>query len=210
MNQLANRKLKTRLNQRRTRNSPLLVKVDAVSEDWSHTEKSFAAWGFDHATAAKIGRDFGQDAYFWVENDTVTVHSCHTQEKQKVGEWKNRLRSRITQFPIRIYVLELKPSVLKIHAFQQQNPGCGSKPVLGCLYVGSSHDVGKRIRIHRFGSGPEDNPIVRGCTLVKRYFLKQRQDLEPSVVYETSGHATIGEALESEYLRDEGYRVYSN
>ena len=36
INQHANEKLRNRLNQRRPRNSPLLVKVDAVSEDWSH------------------------------------------------------------------------------------------------------------------------------------------------------------------------------
>ncbi|MCX6946248.1 MAG: DUF3293 domain-containing protein, partial [Verrucomicrobia bacterium] len=61
VNQLANRRLRTRLNQRRPHNSPPLVKIDAVSEDWSHTEKSFAVWGLDHANAAKIGREFRQD-----------------------------------------------------------------------------------------------------------------------------------------------------
>jgi hypothetical protein len=210
INQLANRRLRTRLNQRRPRNSPLLVKVDAVSEDWSHTEKSFAVWGLNHKTASEIGRAFRQDAFFWVENGTVHVHSCHTQEKQKVGTWESRLREQPNRFAIRIYVIELKPAVLRNHAFQQQNPGCRKNPGLGCLYVGSSHDVDKRIRIHRFGPGPGDNPIVRGSTLVKRYFLKRRKSLEPSDVYETSGLATLAEALEAEYLRDKGYCVYSN
>ena len=185
-------------------------RVTAVAEDWSHEEKSFAVWGLDHATAAKIGREFGQDAYFWVENGTVHVHSCHTQEKQKVGTWESRFQAWSTQFPIRIYVLQLKPAVLKEPSFKAQNPNCCKNLGLGCLYVGSSHDVGKRIRIHRFGPSPEDNPIVRGCTLVKKYFLKRRKDLEPSDVYETSGNATTAEALEAEYQRDKGYRVYSS
>jgi len=185
-------------------------RVTAVAEDWSHEEKSFAVWGLDNATAAKIGREFRQDAYFWVENGTVYVHSCHTQEKQKVGTWESRVKSRSTNFTIRIYVLELRPKVLREPRFQAQNPECRKNPGLGCLYVGSTDNIEKRIRIHRFGPGPGDNPIVRGSALVKRYFLRRREDLEHSDMYETSGHATTAEALEAEYLRDEGYRVYSN
>jgi len=166
-------------------------RITGVSEDWSHEEKSFAVWGLNHKNASEIGRDFSQDAYFWVEHGNVHVHSCQTQEKQKVGTWESRLREQPNRFAIQIYVIELKPAVLRNHAFQQQNPGCRKNPGLGCLYVGSSHDVGKRIRIHRFGPGPSDNPIVRGSTLVKRYFLKRRKNLEPSDVYETSGHATL-------------------
>ena len=110
----------------------------------------------------------------------------------------------------RIYVLELDPAVLEEPKFTAQNPGCGKDRGLGCLYVGSTHDVDKRIRIHRFGPGPGDNPKVRGSGLVKKYFLGRRHDLEPSDEYLTSGHATLAEALEAEFLRDAGYRVYSN
>ena len=110
----------------------------------------------------------------------------------------------------RVYVLELRPEVLKEPRFLIQNPDCDGHPDLGCLYVGSTDDVEKRIRIHLEGPAPGDNPIVRGCTLVKKYFLRHREDLEPTDVYETSGHATTAEALETEYLRDAGYRVYSN
>jgi hypothetical protein len=52
--------------------------------------------------------------------------------------------------------------------------------------------------------------LVHGSSIVRDYFLRRRKDLEPSDVYETSGHAITGEALEAEYLRDQGYRVYSN
>ncbi len=210
INQHANEKLRTRLNQRRPRNSPLLVKVDAVSEDWSHKEKGFAVWGLNHKTVSEIGRAFRQDAYFWVEQGTVYVYSCHTQEKQKVGTWESRFQAWSTQFPIRIYVLQLKPAVLKEPSFKAQNPNCCKNLGLGCLYVGSSGEVEKRIRVHLEGPGPQDNPRVRGSKVVRKYFLQRREDLEPSDVYETSGHATTAEALEAEYLRDEGYRVYSS
>ena len=110
----------------------------------------------------------------------------------------------------RVYVLELRPEVLKEPSFLKQNRNCGGYSGLGCLYVGSTGDVEKRIRIHLHGPGPEDNQKVRASKLVRKHFLRRREDLEPTDVYETSGHATTAEALEAEYLRDEGYRVYSN
>jgi len=110
----------------------------------------------------------------------------------------------------RVYVLELDPKVLQEPRFLAQNPGCRNNPGLGCLYVGSTDNVEKRIRIHIHGPGPKDNPRVRGSTLVRDYFIHRREDLEPSDVYETSGHATLAEALEAENLRDKGYCVYSS
>jgi len=110
----------------------------------------------------------------------------------------------------RVYVLELDPKVLQEPRFLAQNPGCRNNPGLGCLYVGSTDDVEKRIRIHLHGPEPGDNQKVRASKLVRKHFLRRRKELERSDVYETSGHATTAEALEAEYLRDEGYRVYSN
>ena len=107
-------------------------------------------------------------------------------------------------------MLELRSEVLKEQSFLRQNPDCNGHPGLGCLYVGSTGDVEKRIHIHLHGPGPKDNPRVRGSTLVRDYFNHRREDLEPSDIYATSGHATLAEALEAEYLRDQGYRVYSN
>ena len=107
-------------------------------------------------------------------------------------------------------MLELRPEALKELSFLRQNPDCGGHPGLGCLYVGSTGDVKKRIRIHLHGPGPRDNQKVRASKLVRKHFLRRRKDLEPADLYETSGHATLAEALEAEYLRDAGYRVYSN
>jgi len=110
----------------------------------------------------------------------------------------------------RVYVLELDPKVLNEPRFLAQNPYSRKNPGLGCLYVGSTGDVEKRIRIHLHGLGLGDNQKVRASKLVRKHFLRRRKDLEPTDVYETSGHATTAEALEAEFLRDEGYRVYSN
>jgi len=110
----------------------------------------------------------------------------------------------------RVYVLELDPKVLQEPRFLAQNSDCGGHPGLGCLYVGSTGDIKKRIRIHLNGPGAKDNHKVRASKLVRKYFLRRREDLEPSDIYATSGHATLAEALEAEYLRDAGYRVYSN
>ena len=110
----------------------------------------------------------------------------------------------------RVYVLELDPKVLQEPRFLAQNPDCRKNPGLGCLYVGSTGDVKKRIRIHRYGPGTGDNQKVRASKLVRKHFLRRREDLEPSDIYATSGHATLAETLEAEFLRDEGYRVYSN
>jgi len=110
----------------------------------------------------------------------------------------------------RVYVLELRPEVLKERSFLKQNPDCDGHPGLGCLYVGSTGDVEKRIRIHLYGPGTRDNQKVRASKLVRKYFLRRCEDLEPSDIYATSGHATLAEALEAEFLRDAGYRVYSN
>ena len=193
-----------------SRRSLVKHRVTAVAEDWSHEEKSFAVWGLNHQTASEIGRQYRQDAYFWVENGTVTVHSCISGKTKSIGRWKDRLRSRMIPFPIRIYVLELRREVLKDPSFLKQNPTCGRRAGLGCLYVGSSADVEKRIRIHLKGPGPGDNKRVRGSKLVRKYFLKRRKDLEPTGVYETSGHAVSAEAMEAESLRESGYYVYSN
>jgi len=110
----------------------------------------------------------------------------------------------------RVYVLELDPKVLQEPRFLAQNSDCRKNPGLGCLYVGSTDDVKKRIRIHLNGPGAKDNQKVRASKLVRKYSLRRREDLEPSDIYATSGHATLAEALEAEFLRDAGYRVYSN
>jgi hypothetical protein len=204
VNQIANRKLRTRLNQRRTRNSPLLVKIDAVSEDWSHTEKSFAAWGLDHATAAKIGRDFGQDAYFWVENGTVTVHSCTTTNPptfQILGRWEDRIRTRDDRPARNIYVIQLDPSVLEKRAFKEKNPNYQSGK--DCLYVGTSiYPPEERYAQHKSGE--------KASSYVKNYGLRLLPELYQDQPFLTANNYVEEEKAYAEALRRQGHAVWQN
>ena len=202
VNQLANRRLRTRLNQGRPRNSPLLVKVDAVSEDWSHTEKSFAVWGFDHATAAKIGHEFRQDAYFWVEHGAVHVHSCHKQEKQKVGTWESRFRPFGDKPTRNLYVIQLDPLVRKdSRAFREKNPNY--KADKHCLYVGTSiYPPEKRFAQHKAGEGAN--------RYAKKYGLKLLPELYQNQPILTANNYVEEEKAYAEALRIQGHAVWQN
>jgi len=202
VNQIANRKLRTRLNQRRPHNSPPLVKIDAVSEDWSHTEKSFAAWGLDHATAAKIGRDFGQDAYFWVENGTVHVHSCHTQEKRKVGTLEGHLRTFGDRPTRNLYVIQLDPLVRKdSRAFREKNPNYKADKY--CLYVGTTVLTPKeRFKQHKTG--------FRSNRYAKKYGLKLLPEFYRDQPVLTANNYVKEEKAYAEELRREGHAVWQN
>ena len=202
VNKLANRRLRTRLNQRRPHNSPPLVKIDAVSEDWSHEEKSFAVWGLDHATAAKIGREFRQDAYFWVENGTVHVHSCHTQEKQKVGTWESLLRTFGDKPTRNLYVIQLDPLVRKdSKAFRKKNPNY--KADKHCLYVGSSaHTPDKRFAQHKAGEGANRYANKYGLRLLPELYRDQPVLTANNYVKEEKAYA--------EALRIQGHAVWQN
>jgi predicted GIY-YIG superfamily endonuclease len=202
INQHANEKLRTRLNQRRPRNSPLLVKVDAVSEDWSHTEKSFAVWGLNHKTASEIGREFRQDAFFWVENGTVHVHSCHTQEKQKVGTWEDRLRTSHDKPTRNLYVIQLDPLVRKdSKAFREKNPNY--KADKHCLYVGSSaHTPEKRFAQHKAG--------IKSNRYAKKYGLKLLPGLYQNQPILTDNNYIEEEKAYAEVLRIQGNAVWQN
>jgi len=202
INQHANEKLRTRLNQRRPRNSPLLVKVDAVSEDWSHTEKSFAVWRLNHKTASEIGREFRQDAYFWVENGTVHVHSCYTQEKQKVGTWESRLRTFGDKPTRNLYVIQLDPLVRKdSKAFRKKNPNY--KADKHCLYVGSSaHTPEKRFAQHKAG--------IKSNRYAKKYGLKLLPGLYQNQPILTDNNYVEEEKAYAEALRIQGHAVWQN
>ena len=69
-------------------------RVTGASPDWSHQEPGFAVWGLALEEALKIGREFRQDAIFWVGGDgRIDVVSCVDGERCHVGLWSDRLRS---------------------------------------------------------------------------------------------------------------------
>jgi predicted GIY-YIG superfamily endonuclease len=177
-------------------------RTTGVSEDWSHEEKGFAVWGLNHKTASEIGHEFRQDAYFWVEHGTVHVHSCHTQEKQKVGTWESRLRTFGDRPTRNLYVIQLDPLVRKdSKAFREKNPNY--KADKHCLYVGSSaHTPEKRFAQHKAGEG------------ANRYAKKYGQKLLPEL-YQNQPILTANNYIEeekayAEALRIQGHAVWQN
>ena len=177
-------------------------RVTAVAEDWSHEEKSFAVWGLDHATAAKIGREFRQDAYFWVENGTVHVHSCHTQEKQKVGTWESRLRTFGDRPTRNLYVIQLDPLVRKdSRAFREKNPNY--KANKHCLYVGTTVLTPKeRFAQHKVG--------IKSNRYAKKYGLKLLPELYQNQPILTANNYVEEERAYAEELRRQGHAVWQN
>ena len=177
-------------------------RITAVAEDWSHEEKSFAVWGLDHATAAKIGREFRQDAYFWVEHGTVHVHSCHTQEKQKVGTWESRLRTFGDKPTRNLYVIQLDPLARKdSKAFRKKNPNY--KANKHCLYVGTTVLTSKeRFAQHKAG--------IRSNRFARRYGLRLLPELYQDQPILTANNYVEGEKAYAEALRIQGHAVWQN
>ena len=177
-------------------------RITAVAEDWSHEEKSFAVWGLNHATAAKIGREFRQDAYFWVENGTVHVHSCHKQEKQKVGTWESRLRTFGDKPTRNLYVIQLDPLVRKdSRAFRKKNPNY--KADKHCLYIGTTVLTPKeRLAQHKAG--------IRSNRFARRYGLKLLPELYRDQPILTAKNYIEEEKAYAEALRIQGHAVWQN
>ena len=179
-------------------------RVTGVSEDWSHEEKSFAVWGIDHSAVAAIGREFRQDAYFWVENGTVTVHSCTTTNPptfQILGRWEDRIRTRDDRPGRNIYVIQLDPSVLEKRAFKEKNPNYQSGK--DCLYVGTSiYPPEKRFAQHKAGEGAN--------RYAKKYGLKLLPELYRDRPILTANNYDEEERAYAEELRRQGHAVWQN
>jgi len=68
-------------------------RVTGVSADGKHREPGFAIWGCDLQAALSLGREFAQNAIYWVEGEQLDVVSCSTGERENVGLWSERLRN---------------------------------------------------------------------------------------------------------------------
>jgi len=148
-------------------------RITAVSEDWSHEEKSFAVFGLTHTTAAQIGREFAQDAYFWVENGVVTVHSCQSENAPppaSLGRWADRRKTRGDCPTRNLYVIRLDPAGMQNEmAFWKANPG--HKKGHDLLYVGTSIlTPAERFAQHREGIKANRYVQDHGMALAKEHF----------------------------------------
>ena len=70
-------------------------RVTGVSADGKHREPGFAIWGCDLQAALSLGREFAQNAIYWVEAGRLDVVSCSTGEREHVGLWSERLRPEL-------------------------------------------------------------------------------------------------------------------
>ena len=68
-------------------------RVTGVSADLKHREPGFAVWGCNLPAALQLGREFAQNAIYWIEDGTIDVVSCSTVERQHVGLWSERLQT---------------------------------------------------------------------------------------------------------------------
>jgi hypothetical protein len=177
-------------------------RITGVSEDWSHEEKGFVVWGLNHQTVSEIGRAFRQDAYFWVEHGTVHVHSCHTQEKQKIATWESRLRTFGDRPTRNLYVIQLDPLVRKdSRAFREKNPNYKADKY--CLYVGTTVLTPKeRFTQHKTG--------FRSNRYAKKYGLKLLPDLYRDQPVLTANNYVEEEKAYAEALRRQGHAVWQN
>jgi hypothetical protein len=201
----ANEESSRKLRQALSRKSLPKYRVTAVSEDWSHEEKSFAVWELTHAAAAQIGRDFGQDAYFWVENGTVSVHSCQLENPPapaSLGRWEDRLRTHGDRPTRNVYVIRLDPvGMQNKKRFWKANPGY--KKGHDLLYVGTSILT----PAERFEQHQEDtnaNRYVRdhGVALAEEYFSGL-----PKL---TANNYEDKEKEYADQLRSQGHAVWQN
>jgi hypothetical protein len=69
--------------------------VTGYSADGKHSEPGFAVWGCELDTATQLGREFAQNAIYWVEGGQLDVVSCSSAEREHVGLWSERLRPEL-------------------------------------------------------------------------------------------------------------------
>jgi hypothetical protein len=69
--------------------------VTGYSADGKHSEPGFAVWGCELDAATQLGREFAQNAIYWVEEGQLDVVSCSSAEREHVGLWLERLRPEL-------------------------------------------------------------------------------------------------------------------
>ena len=95
INEEADKSATTRLKKMISRLGLERHRVTGVSADGKHREPGFAIWGCDLQAALHLGREFAQNAIYWVEAGRLDVVSCSTGEREHVGLWSERLRPEL-------------------------------------------------------------------------------------------------------------------
>jgi hypothetical protein len=176
-------------------------RVTGVSADLKHREPGFAVWGCDLIAALQIGREFAQNAIFWIEDGRVDVVSCANGERQHVGFWSERLQTSVDRARCCcLYVIELADEARSVKRVQEANPN--ANPKMKCVYVGSTaRTPEQRFEIHKAG-GKQSSSIVR------RYGVRLVPGLYRDIPLMVRAEAERKEAELAAELRAKGYTVW--
>ena len=178
-------------------------RITGVSADMKHREAGFAVWGCDLPAAIQLGREFAQNAIFWIEEGKLDVVSCATGTRQHVGLWSELLQTSADRAKCCcIYVIELAKEARTVKRVREANPN--ANPKMKCVYVGSTaRTPEQRFEVHKAG-GKQSSSIVRlhGVRLVPG--LYRNFPLMPRAQAEEE------EARLANELRAKGYTVWQN
>ena len=178
-------------------------RITGLSADMKHREAGFAVWGCDLPAAIQLGREFAQNAIFWIEEGKLDVVSCATGTRQHVGLWSKLLQTSADRAKCCcIYVIELAEEARTVKRVREANPN--ANPKMKCVYVGSTaRTPEQRFEVHKAG-GKQSSSIVRlhGVRLVPG--LYRNFPLMPRAQAEEE------EARLANELRAKGYTVWQN
>lgn len=86
-NQKANGRLQSRLDEA----DLYWFSVTGGSPDFAHVEPGFGVAGISREAAVVLGREFRQEAIFWVEGGAVFLVSCENPVPEEIGRWSELL-----------------------------------------------------------------------------------------------------------------------
>lgn len=178
-------------------------RITGVSADMKHREAGFAVWCCDLPGAVQLGREFAQNAIFWIEEGKLDVVSCATGTRQYVGLWSELLQTSADMAKCCcLYVIELAEEARTVKRVREANPN--ANPKMKCVYVGSTaRTPEQRFEVHKAG-GKQSSSIVRlhGVRLVPG--LYRNFPLMPRAQAEDE------EARLANELQAKGYTVWQN
>jgi hypothetical protein len=176
-------------------------RVTGVSADMKHREAGFAVWGCDPPVALQLGREFAQNAIYWVEKGRLDVVSCSTGEREYVGLWSERVQTASERDKCCcVYVIELSDEVRTVKRVMKANPN--ANPKMKCVYVGSTaRTPEQRFEIHKAGG-------KQSCSLVRLHGIRLVPGLYRDFPMMPRAQAEQEECGLAKTLRAKGYTVW--
>jgi len=178
-------------------------RVTGISADMKHREPGFAVWGCDLPLALQLGREFAQNAIYWIEGGRLDVVSCGTGERQHVALWSERLQtSEDRAKSCCLYVIELADEARTIKRVREANPN--ANPKMKCVYVGSTaRTPEQRFEVHKAGG-------KQSCSIVRQHGRRLVPGLYRDFPMMPRAQAEEEEAHLADRLRAKGYTVWQN